>query len=140
MGLWSATKTRSRTVPELLDGAEWEALTRRLGLSARECDVLRCIFTDERTAAIAGELGLAEGTVHTYKERVFRKVGVRSCAQLIARAFTEYLELASVIDTAEVSRSRCTQASEAARPKRKDTERLLVPPAVCASRGALRHG
>ncbi len=84
---------RDHTVPELLAGAQWVALVHTLGLSPRECDVLRCMFADERVAAIAQELLLSEGTVHTYRERLFRKLGVRSCAQLLAVAFAVYIEL-----------------------------------------------
>jgi hypothetical protein len=51
------------------------------------------MLTDERTSAISQKLGLAPGTVHTYKERLFRKIGVHSCAQLIAATFAAYVEL-----------------------------------------------
>lgn len=82
-----------RRVPELLAGPHWVALIHSLQLSPRESDVLRCIFADERTASIAKELGLSQGTVHTYRERLFRKCGVRSCAQLVATVFAVHIEL-----------------------------------------------
>ncbi len=82
-----------RTVPELLTGPQWTALVDALQLSARERDILRCMFSDEHVATISQRLGIDEGTVHTYRERLFRKVGVRTCAQLLAAAFATYLEL-----------------------------------------------
>lgn len=92
------TKKQSRqSVPDLLAGAQWVALAHELRLSKRECDILKCIFSDERISAMSLELGLAEGTVHTYRERLFRKLGVRSCAQVIAVAFSTYLQLNSEI-------------------------------------------
>ena len=87
------TLDRRKSVPELLAGPQWVAVVHTLGLSARECDVLRSIFGDERTASISRDLGLSEATVHTYRERLFRKLGVRSCAQLIAATFAAYVEL-----------------------------------------------
>lgn len=85
----SATKS----VPELLAGSKWVAVVHTLGLSPRESDVLRCILTNERIAAISNELGISEATVHTYRERLFRKLRVSSCAQLIAVTFATYVEL-----------------------------------------------
>lgn len=81
------------SVPELMPDSTWNALVQRLSLSARESDVLKCMFTDERSTSISRKLCIAEATVHTYRERLFRKLGIRSCAQLIALAFAAYLEL-----------------------------------------------
>jgi len=81
------------TVPEMLAGARWTALVYALHLTPRESDVFRCILIDERVSAIAHELRLSEATVHTYRERLFRKLDVRSCAQAIAKAFATYVEL-----------------------------------------------
>ena len=83
----------AKTVPEMLAGPRWVALIHTLGLSPRESDVLRCVFKDERITAISNELGISQATVHTYRERLFRKVGVCSCAQLVALAFATYIEL-----------------------------------------------
>jgi len=84
---------RRKNVPQLLAGPQWVAIVHTLGLSARECDVLKSIFADERTASISRDLGLSEATVHTYRERLFRKLGVRSCAQVVAATFAAYVEL-----------------------------------------------
>ena len=94
-----------RAVYDVMSARRWNELTRRLGLSPRECDILRCILRDERTAAIGAELNLAEGTVHTYRERMFRKLGVRSCTQLVVAAFAAYLEMASEEDGADDTRA-----------------------------------
>ena len=83
----------TNSVPELLAGPRWVALVHTLGLSPREADVLRCVFSDERISAISSELGISQATVHTYRERLFRKLGVCSCSQLIALAFATYVEL-----------------------------------------------
>lgn len=90
-----------KSVPELLQGASWANLVQNLQLSSREADVLRCMFVDERIAAISEELGLAEGTIHTYRERLFRKLSVRSCAQVIAIAFATHIELNEESDASD---------------------------------------
>lgn len=61
------------TVPEMLAGARWTALVYALHLTPRESEVFRCILIDERVSAIAQELRLSEATVHTYRERLFRR-------------------------------------------------------------------
>jgi len=98
----SATKS----VPELLAGGKWVALVHTLGLSPREADVLRCVFSNERIASISAELGISEATVHTYRERLFRKLRVSSCAQLIAVTFATYVEI-----TQNVSREVLVKSS-----------------------------
>jgi DNA-binding CsgD family transcriptional regulator len=82
-----------RSLPKLLEGTPWDELIRTLGLSPREGEVLVCMFSDNRAAAIAQKLEISVGTVHTYRERMFRKLGVHSCAQVICVAFTAYVQL-----------------------------------------------
>ena len=79
------------SVPDLLEKGQWQALVHFLTLSSREAEVLRCMFSDERTSAICARLGVSEGTVHTYRERIFRKVRVHSSTQLLAKVFAAYL-------------------------------------------------
>src|SRR5262249_14257973 len=69
-------------VPEMLSATKWRRLVGALGLSPREADILRCAFYDARTTAMARELGLSVGTVHTYRDRMFRKLGVAGVTQL----------------------------------------------------------
>ena len=84
---------RSEQVPAFLNDTQWTALISALHLSPREADVLRCIMIDDRVASVAKELGLSQGTIHTYRERLFRKIGVRSCAQLVGAAFAMHARL-----------------------------------------------
>jgi DNA-binding NarL/FixJ family response regulator len=80
-----------RRLPDLIRHEEWQFLMARLRLAPREADVLRRAFYDERTDAIAGWLSLSEGTVKTYRDRLYRKLGVRSMTQVIAAVTSEYL-------------------------------------------------
>jgi DNA-binding CsgD family transcriptional regulator len=60
-------------------GAEWE-------LGEREEEVLRLLAGGLRNRAIAAELGLSENTVKFHLRNLFRKLGVSSRAEAVARA------------------------------------------------------
>jgi DNA-binding CsgD family transcriptional regulator len=85
----------SRRLPDLLSVAEWSALSQELALSNREADILRSACYDDRTDAIAQTLGLAPSTVHTYRDRLYRKLGVASLTQALALAFAVHVELSN---------------------------------------------
>ena len=52
------------------------------GFSAREADVALLAMEGYSVLAIAHHLGIAESTVATHLKRVYRKLGVRSRAEL----------------------------------------------------------
>lgn len=85
--------------PDLMSGPDWHLLVRSLGLSRREAEVLRASFYDDRVASIAARLGLAESTVHTYRQRLFAKLGISRCTQLLAVVFSAYLQMERVRPT-----------------------------------------
>ena len=70
---------------------EWRSIGRSLKLSPRELQIVRCLFDDDTEAAIALRLGISSHTVHTYLERLYRKVGVSSRVALVVRVFGEHL-------------------------------------------------
>lgn len=82
-----------RAVPDLLTAAEWSKLVRALRLTRREADVSRRALYDERASSLANDLGLSVDTIRTYRNRVFRKLDVRSMTQAIAYAFSVYVQL-----------------------------------------------
>jgi len=75
---------------------DWLLLRNTLGLSARELQVVQCVFEDEKQEAIAWRLGISPGTVNTYMQRLFAKLDVRSRPQLIVRVIAAYLVLTPV--------------------------------------------
>ena len=100
-------------LPDLLSSVQWTALTMRLGLSTRQAQVLRYAFYDERDSAIAKSLGVSEHTVHTYRIRLFRKLGATSMSQAIAIAATSCFELRLILEERSVSPSHLQSASPA---------------------------
>ena len=68
----------------MLTREEWERIVRRLHLSPREADVLRFAFSDSRVVTIAHRMGVSPNTVHTYRDRLFRRLGVTSMVQALA--------------------------------------------------------
>ena len=78
-----------------LDAESWTVISRALGLSPREAQIVSLMLADETEEAIAARLGISAHTVHTHVERLFRKLCVSSRCQVIVRIFQEYVGLPS---------------------------------------------
>lgn len=68
---------------QVLEGAEAPA---RLGLTARENDIVALIGAGLQVKQVAAELGISVSSVNTYRNRIFRKLGLHSNAALIRYA------------------------------------------------------
>lgn len=75
----------------ILDDADWAMLADRLRLAPRELQVLKGVFDDHKELAIAYDLGISPHTVHTYLERIYRKLSVASRVSLVVRVMAEHL-------------------------------------------------
>ncbi len=67
----------------LLSAEQFQGAGRRVGLTSRELDVIRCAFNLESDAEIAMELRISTHTVHAHKANVFRKFGTSSMVRLL---------------------------------------------------------
>jgi DNA-binding CsgD family transcriptional regulator len=76
--------------------SDWVLLRNTLGLSTREFQIAQCVFDDEKQETIAWRLGISLGTVNTYMQRLYTKLGVRSRPQLIVRVIAAYLTCPSI--------------------------------------------
>ena len=77
----------------LLGETAWARVARSLGLSPRELQIVRNVFDDATEQAIAANLGCSPHTIHTHFERLHRKLGVQTRAQIILRVMQEFLAL-----------------------------------------------
>ncbi len=77
-----------------LSRREWAIVARRFSLSSRELQIVEYAFDDEKELAMAEMLGISPHTVHTHVERLYRKLGVRSRVELVAKIAFEALTLA----------------------------------------------
>ena len=59
---------------------------RRLGLTAREADLLWLLTRGETTVEMADALGVAPGTVNKHLQNIYRKLGVTSRTAAVATA------------------------------------------------------
>lgn len=75
----------------LLPESTWQHIFASLKLSQREIEVVRCILEDIPEHRIADRLGISRHTVHTYTERLYRKLGVSSRVELTVRVFASFL-------------------------------------------------
>src|SRR5467141_653491 len=72
---------------------EWRSLASCLGLSPRECGIVRAVFDGNSEKDTAARLGLSPHTVHTYVWRIYRKLHVQSREELLVRVFAEFRTL-----------------------------------------------
>ena len=78
-------------------GEVWRRLATSLRLSKRESQIVLALFDDKKESAIATHLGISRHTVHTYTERLYRKMGVSSRVGLVRRVFIEFMSLARLV-------------------------------------------
>jgi DNA-binding CsgD family transcriptional regulator len=75
----------------LLPSFAWEHLNTKLRLSPREAEIVQWLCADESEESIAYQLGISKHTVHSHLERLYKKIGVTSRAQVVIRLFREYM-------------------------------------------------
>ena len=74
--------------------ALWKATATSLRLSPREEEIVVCLLElDDDEARIAARLERSNHTVHTHLQRLYKKLGVNTRSQLLARVFARYAEL-----------------------------------------------
>ena len=74
-----------------LGRAQWQSIAAALGLSDRQLEVIRCVFDGLDEASISRELDLSRHTVHTYLDRLYKKLHVNSRCELIVRVFVTHV-------------------------------------------------
>jgi DNA-binding CsgD family transcriptional regulator len=66
-------------------GPDWSADSPLSGLSRRQVEILRRLTRGERVSAIARELFISQSTVRNHLSAIYRRVGVHSQSELLAR-------------------------------------------------------
>jgi DNA-binding CsgD family transcriptional regulator len=87
---WGGRRLPTPVGAGLFSDRTWAVLAVNLKLSARELEIVRGIFNDRKEHAIAAELGISAHTVHTERERLYRKLGINNQVQLMLRLFSEF--------------------------------------------------
>lgn len=77
--------------PRFLPAQDWESVSRLLGLSKRQCSITAGLLDGMHEADIAKSLEISVHTVHTYVSRLYRRLGVRSRAEVVVRVFEAYV-------------------------------------------------
>ncbi len=76
---------------DVLTVEQWHVVARTFRLSGREMEVATLVLRDMKENEIAERLKISPHTVHTYLERLFRKVSVASRTQLVIRVLSVIL-------------------------------------------------
>jgi len=71
----------------------WQEIARSLKLTVREFQIVRGVFADHTEFTIADDLKVSPHTVHTYCERLYRKLAVTDRIELVLRVTGEFLAL-----------------------------------------------
>lgn len=71
----------------------WAEISRSLKLSKRELEVVKSVFDNQTEGAVATELRISEHTVHIHFNRLFRKLGVTTRAQMVLHIVQRLLVL-----------------------------------------------
>lgn len=74
-----------------LTGAQWHLIAETLTLAPRQLQIVQAVFDGLDERHMATELGIAKGTIHTYTQRLYQKLGVNCRCELIVRVFLAYL-------------------------------------------------
>lgn len=77
----------------LLSRLDWDALSHSLKLSRRESQIVYLMASDFSEAGIAQQLTISAHTVHSYKERIYRKLRVRSRCAVLVMIFETWVAL-----------------------------------------------
>ena len=89
-------RDRQRQVSVVVDAAQPSHLSSLLmrahGLTPRERQVSSLVLRGQSTRTIAGELGIAAGTVQAHLRSIFEKTGVRSRRELVGAVFHRHYE------------------------------------------------
>ena len=78
---------------DMFSEQQWSCLQEALGTTPREQQVIEHVFDDDHNAAIAEAMGISPSTVHTYMDRLYRRLGVNSRVALVTRVFQVFLDL-----------------------------------------------
>ncbi|MDW7709483.1 MAG: response regulator [Deferrisomatales bacterium] len=82
--LRSVARALGRRTPEGVTGPDWAAVSARFGLTRRQTEVLRALYTTGMTNRdLARHLCLSPHTVKSHLKQAFQKVGVATRAQLL---------------------------------------------------------
>ena len=98
---YSVAKTGSPAIHKLrrplgsamFSNQEWKEIGHSFNLSGRELQVIKDVFDDRTESAIAAHYGVSPHTVHTYCERLYRKLEVNGRVKLVLRIMDEFLAL-----------------------------------------------
>jgi len=71
----------------------WDEIARSLKLSGRELQIIKDVFDDHTEFAIAAHYGVSPHTIHTYCERLYRKLAVTDRVKLVLCITDEFLAL-----------------------------------------------
>lgn len=87
------------TDTEIFAESEWVELVSELGLSPRQAEIIKLLFSGRSDKQVAMELQIAVATVRTHLSRLFSKFDVQDRHELILYVFHQFRVLSSSVMT-----------------------------------------
>lgn len=78
------------TDTEIFSESEWAELVNELGLSPRQAEIIKLLFSRHSDKQIALELQISVATVRTHLSRLFSKFNVQDRHELILYVFRQF--------------------------------------------------
>jgi DNA-binding NarL/FixJ family response regulator len=82
-----------RSLDPLIPAELWPQVVESLALSPQQAKLVALLLTGMRNKEIAAAMNLAEPTLKTYLNRIFRRLGVRDRIQLVVYVCSVAMEL-----------------------------------------------
>ncbi len=90
---WTAPRLPMPSGAGLFCERTWAVLAVNLKLSRREVEIVRGVFNGQKESSMAAELRVSPHTIHTERERLYRKLGIKDRLQLMLRIMGEFYAL-----------------------------------------------
>ncbi len=87
----SASELRYSVIPTTAD--EWEQVRRWLGLSERQLELIQKLILGDKLELVALDMKLGHGTIKTYQQRIYHKLGVSERCQMMLAVANAHLQV-----------------------------------------------
>jgi DNA-binding CsgD family transcriptional regulator len=82
----------------MLSDTNWRDVAKALRISGRELQIVHGIFDNRTEHAIAADLHIADCTVHTHLNRLYKKLGVTTRVELVLRVIETFLKTEQLVN------------------------------------------
>jgi DNA-binding CsgD family transcriptional regulator len=94
----------------------WDAIAKSLKFSGRELEIVKQLFHGASESDAGRKLGISTHTIHTHLGRLYRKLNVHGCRELILCVFEAYVAFEGAPSTSAEARHVSRKSAADDRP------------------------